>query len=77
MLKRDIKEIFKNWNPKIIDIFKSLFVIKRGADGFYYERDQYDRIYCVNHLHETLRLIADVKTEILKNYIIQGVNKHE
>jgi len=62
MLKREANEVFKNWNPRIVEIFKALFVLEKGPDGFYYKRDQYDTIHRANHLHETLRLVADIRS---------------
>lgn len=68
MLKKEIIDIFKDWNPKIIKIFKSLFVEKKGPDGYYYERkDKYEKIYCPNRLFKTIQFIADVREQIQSN----------
>jgi hypothetical protein len=67
MTKKEANLVFKDWNKTVVKIFKLLFVLKKGPDGYYYEKDGYEKIYCPNRLFDTLRLIAEVRTQLFWN----------
>ncbi len=65
MLKREINEVFNLYSKRLTKIFKSVFILKKGPDGYYYE-NKLERIYCPNRLMEYMEFIGQVRFELLK-----------